>query len=98
MRSVGLDFGTTNSAIGVIDVIDVIDVIEGQTVKLARFAHKAGIAETFRSILYFHPEVRDAPGPPWDRRCRAAACRAARRRRPGAGPPRRRGAAIVGSW
>lgn len=53
MRSVGLDFGTTNSAIGVAD---------GDQVRLARFAHKAGFAETFRSILYFHPDVRDERG------------------------------------
>ncbi|HSO40416.1 MAG TPA: Hsp70 family protein [Labilithrix sp.] len=53
MRSVGLDFGTTNSAIGVAD---------GDRVELARFAHDAGIADTFRSILFFHPEVRDARG------------------------------------
>ena len=53
MRSVGLDFGTTNSAIG---------VAEGDHVELARFAHKAGFAETFRSILYFHPDIRDERG------------------------------------
>ena len=53
MRSVGLDFGTTNSAIGVAD---------DSGVKLARFAHATGWADTFRSILYFHPEVRDARG------------------------------------
>lgn len=53
MRSVGLDFGTTNSAIGVAD---------GDKVSLARFAHRAGFAETFRSILYFHPDARDERG------------------------------------
>ncbi len=53
MRSVGLDFGTTNSAIA---------VAEGDSVKLAQFEHKAGISDTFRSILYFNPEVRDARG------------------------------------
>jgi hypothetical chaperone protein len=53
MRSVGLDFGTTNSAIGVAD---------GDRVTLARFAHKAGLADTFRSILYFHPDSRDKHG------------------------------------
>ena len=53
MRSVGLDFGTTNSAIGVAD---------GDRVQLARFEHAAGIADTFRSILFFHPEARDARG------------------------------------
>jgi hypothetical chaperone protein len=53
MRSVGLDFGTTNSAIGVAD---------GDEIRLARFTHQGGIADTFRSILYFHPEARDARG------------------------------------
>jgi hypothetical chaperone protein len=53
MRSVGLDFGTTNSAIG---------VAENGRVELAKFAHAAGLADTFRSILFFHPEVRDARG------------------------------------
>ena len=55
MRSVGLDFGTTNSAIGVAD---------GDRVTLARFTHKAGLADTFRSILYFHPDARDKRGAP----------------------------------
>ena len=41
-RSVGLDFGTTNSAIGVAD---------GDKVQLARFSHKAGLTDTFRSVL-----------------------------------------------
>ena len=53
MRSVGIDFGTTNSAIG---------VAEGGEVRLARFAHAQGIADTFRSILYFHPDARDKLG------------------------------------
>jgi len=50
-RSVGLDFGTTNSAVGVATP-------EGG-VKLARFPHRSGVSDTFRSILYFHPELRD---------------------------------------
>jgi hypothetical chaperone protein len=49
MNPVGLDFGTTNSAIG---------LAEGERVRLARFAHKAGLSDTFRSILYFHPDAR----------------------------------------
>ncbi|MBN9164220.1 MAG: hypothetical protein BGO98_08330 [Myxococcales bacterium 68-20] len=53
MRSVGIDFGTTNSAIG---------VAEGGEVKLARFEHANGVADTFRSILYFHPDARDKLG------------------------------------
>jgi len=52
-RTVGLDFGTTNSAIG---------VWENDRVQLARFTHKGGVSDTFRSILYFHPELRDANG------------------------------------
>ncbi len=53
MKSVGLDFGTTNSAIGVAD---------GNNVRLARYQHAAGVSETFRSILYFHPDARDSYG------------------------------------
>ncbi len=53
MRSVGLDFGTTNSAIA---------VASGDRVELARFEHRAGISDTFRSILYFNPDVRDVRG------------------------------------
>ena len=52
-RSVGLDFGTTNSAIGVAD---------GDRVRLARFSHKGGLTDTFRSVLYFHPDARDKGG------------------------------------
>jgi hypothetical chaperone protein len=55
MRSVGLDFGTTNSAIGVVDG-------DGDDVTLASFEHAGGLTRTFRSILYFHPELRDARG------------------------------------
>lgn len=50
-RSVGLDFGTTNSAVG-------IAAPDGQ-VTLARFPHGGGASDTFRSILYFHPDLRD---------------------------------------
>lgn len=53
MRSVGLDFGTTNSAIGVAD---------GDRVTLAEFSHKGGLTDTFRSVLYFHPDARDKHG------------------------------------
>lgn len=55
MRSVGLDFGTTNSAIGVLDD-------EQDDVTLASFEHDGGLTRTFRSILYFHPELRDSRG------------------------------------
>ena len=53
MLAVGLDFGTTNSALAVAD---------GDRTVLARFPNKAGLTDTFRSILYFHPELRDAVG------------------------------------
>ena len=53
MRSVGLDFGTTNSAIG---------VAEGGSVRLAKYAWSGGTTETFRSLLYFHPDARDKNG------------------------------------
>jgi hypothetical chaperone protein len=53
MRAVGLDFGTTNSALG---------VVEDGRVTLARFPQRAGASETFRSILYFHPDLRGEYG------------------------------------
>ena len=53
MRAVGLDFGTTNSAVG---------VVENGVVTLARFPQKSGLTEAFRSILYFHPELRGPNG------------------------------------
>lgn len=53
MPAIGLDFGTTNSALGVAD---------GDRAVLARFPNKAGLSDTFRSLLYFHPELRDASG------------------------------------
>lgn len=45
-RSVGLDLGTTNSALA---------FAEGGHVSLAQFAHREGVSDTFRSILYFQP-------------------------------------------
>jgi len=51
--SVGLDFGTTNSAIGLADE---------NGVQLARFTHRGGLTDTFRSVLYFHPDARDKNG------------------------------------
>jgi len=51
-RSVGLDFGTTNSAIGVAG--------DDGRVTLARYPNQDALADTFRSILYFHPEAGDA--------------------------------------
>jgi len=53
VRAVGLDFGTTNSALG---------VAEDGRVRLARFPQKAGLTDTFRSILYFHPDARTPTG------------------------------------
>jgi hypothetical chaperone protein len=44
MPSIGLDFGTTNSAIA---------AVEGDQVRLARFQHGGGLTDTFRSVLYF---------------------------------------------
>lgn len=52
MTGVGIDFGTTNSAIA--------RSAEGGEVTLARFPHREGVSDTFRSVLYFHPELRDA--------------------------------------
>lgn len=44
-RIVGLDFGTTNSALAIRD--------ENGDVRVARFATAAGVSPTFRSILFF---------------------------------------------
>jgi hypothetical chaperone protein len=52
--AVGVDFGTTNSAVAVHQA-------DG-SVKLARFASQRGERSTFRSILYFHRED-DSVGP-----------------------------------
>ncbi len=54
MMCVGLDFGTTNSAIGVAS--------DDGTVRLASFPYGAAFTETFRSILYFAADRRDARG------------------------------------
>jgi len=50
-RSVGLDLGTTNSALAV--------AADDGRVTLARFPHRGGLTDTFRSILYFHPDAAD---------------------------------------
>src|ERR1700722_520060 len=50
-RSVGLDLGTTNSALAV--------ATDDGKVTLARFPHLGGLTDTFRSILYFHPDAAD---------------------------------------
>lgn len=50
MTAVGLDFGTTNSGIGVAD--------DGG-VRLAKFGRGS---ETYRSVLFFHPDARDRYG------------------------------------
>jgi hypothetical chaperone protein len=44
-RAVGLDFGTTNSAVAV--------AAAGEPPRLARFSSAAGDTETFRSVLFF---------------------------------------------
>lgn len=46
--ALGIDFGTTNSAVALLD--------GAGTPRLARFATGSGSTETFRSILYFDPK------------------------------------------
>jgi hypothetical chaperone protein len=60
-RHIGLDFGTTNSSLAVVDN----DTSSGKhsVVKVAQFASPQGFTESFRSILYFPPAVRGAPRP-----------------------------------
>lgn len=55
MRRVGLDLGTTNSAIAVTE--------DGSPVRLARHRHDAGLTETFRSLLYFRHGEKPVGGP-----------------------------------
>lgn len=50
-RSIGLDLGTTNSAIALAG--------DAGEVTLAKFAWDGGVSDTFRSILYFHPDAAD---------------------------------------
>jgi hypothetical chaperone protein len=44
-RALGLDFGTTNSAVAL--------AVAGQSPRLARFSSAGGESETFRSVLFF---------------------------------------------
>ena len=47
-RALGIDFGTTNSALAVVD--------DGGAPQLAHFPTERGTTDTFRSILYFEPK------------------------------------------
>jgi hypothetical chaperone protein len=55
-RAIGVDFGTTNSAVAVAEA-------DG-SVRLARFPSRLGERTTFRSILYFHREEDIDDGAP----------------------------------
>src|SRR5262245_16485827 len=56
IRTVGLDFGTTNSALAIVRT-------DG-TVQLATFQDDDQVTTTFRSVLYFlHPEEDDYGAP-----------------------------------
>ena len=52
-RCIGLDFGTTNSALSIAD---------GESVSLARFDDGGRATDTFRSIVYFDAHERDNRG------------------------------------
>ncbi len=56
-NNVGLDFGTTNSAIAVAS--------GGQAPALARFAARGITGDVFRSILYFDPDAQTPGTAPW---------------------------------
>lgn len=43
--ALGLDFGTTNSSVA---------IVEPSGVRVAKFEHRAGITESYRSLLYLH--------------------------------------------
>src|SRR5688500_10556862 len=53
-RAIGIDFGTTNSAIAVAE--------HGKRPQLASFAARDGATPVFRSILHFDPERREPSG------------------------------------
>ena len=53
VRSIGLDFGTSNSAIAASDA---------DGVSLARYPQEGGTTDTFRSVIYFHPDRRGRAG------------------------------------
>jgi hypothetical chaperone protein len=55
-RGVGLDFGTTNSAIAL--------ATEGGRTVLARVAAPEGLSHAFRSLLYFYLEEPPTPQRP----------------------------------
>lgn len=55
MRRVGLDIGTTNSAVAV--------QTDGDKVSLAKFSFSGGETETFRSLLYFRSGEKPVAGP-----------------------------------
>ncbi len=55
MRRIGLDLGTTNSAIAVVS--------DDGAVRLASFEHAGGATETFRSLLYFGHGEKPVGGP-----------------------------------
>jgi hypothetical chaperone protein len=54
MRSIGIDFGTTNSALAV--------AADGQ-VRMARFPFMETAVDTFRSVLFFENAVKGRPAP-----------------------------------
>jgi hypothetical chaperone protein len=56
MSALGLDFGTTNSALARAEDSGAVD--------LATFPHGDLAKDTFRSILHFHPDRRDRRGRP----------------------------------
>ena len=64
-RSVGIDFGTTNSAIAV--------ARSNGDVRVAKFPFIETAVETFRSVLFFEGSKRGSPAPGlWLGRCNRA--------------------------
>ena len=56
-RKIGLDFGTTNSALAVVEETT-------RDTSLAMFQSRLGALASFRSVLYFDPDERNAHGQP----------------------------------
>ena len=55
LKGIGIDFGTTNSAVAL--------AREDGTIESVRFKTSTGTTETYRSVLYFEPRIAGVGGP-----------------------------------
>lgn len=54
-KAIGIDFGTTNSSVAI--------ARDDHATETVRFKTKTGTTETYRSVLYFEPELTGVSGP-----------------------------------